>query len=89
MDSEDTDQEIKVEFEDGENMDNLWYHESDTSEDIPDPNLEEKSLFQKWNSLPVELRKDHFQEGLLYLMTLDQACKEPMLVMIILSGEFT
>lgn len=77
--------------EDDEHMNEDWYHESDTDEDIPDPNNQKEALFQKANTLPVYLSKKHFQEGLLYTMVLEQEHDKPMLVMIIAKGnmEFT
>ena len=47
-----------------------WYNSSDTSEDIPDPNLSAEALYQGPNKLPVPLHKSHFYEGLIYTMTL-------------------
>ena len=41
-----------------------WYNESDTSEDIPDPNNCNSSLFQDANSLPVGLEKEPFRREL-------------------------
>ena len=40
---------------DDETFDSDWYHESDTGEDIPDPNMVKKSLYQEANNLPIEL----------------------------------
>ena len=68
--------------DDGESSED-WYHESDTSENIPDPNCSEDPLYQDVNKLPVGLRKGHFEEGLLYSMTLDQGRENTMLVMIV------
>ena len=42
-----------------------WYNDSDTSDEILDPNIQEGSLFQKANMLPVELCEEHFEEGLI------------------------
>ena len=47
-----------------------WYNASDTSEDIPDPNLSKEALYQAPNKLPAPLQKSHFEEGLIYTMTL-------------------
>ena len=47
-----------------------WYNASDTSEDIPDPNLSKEALYQAPNMLPAPLQKSHFEEGLIYTMTL-------------------
>ena len=49
-----------------------WYQESDTSEEIPDPNQRNAKLFQDVDTLPVEIKKSHFQEGIIYFMTLDK-----------------
>ena len=58
-----------------------WYNSSDTSEDIPDPNRSKESLYQSPNMLPVPLQRSHFEEGLIFTMTL-KAEKTPMLVFI-------
>ena len=62
---------------------NDWYKESDTSDDIPYPNLDKLPLFQEENKLPVPLLKKYFKEGLMYARTLDDNHKVTMLVMII------
>ena len=59
-----------------------WYNDSDTSEEIPDPNRQDEPLYQKANSLPVDLTKKHF-EGLAYVITLKKQRENPMLVMLI------
>ena len=59
-----------------------WYSKSDTSEDIPDPNNCNSSLIQDANSLPMGLEKEHFQEGVIYFMTLEKDRDCPMLVMV-------
>ena len=51
-----------------------WYNDSDTSEEIPDPNRQDEPLYQKANSLPVDLTKKHF-EGLAYVITLKSSEK--------------
>ena len=71
---------------DGENMDADWYHESDTGEEVPDPNMQKEALFQKPNTVPVGLSKNHFEEGLYYFMVLDKDHDKPMLVMILETG---
>ena len=58
-----------------------WYNSSDTSEDIPDPNLSAEALYQGPNKLPVPLHKSHFYEGLIYTMTLEGR-ENSMLVLI-------
>ena len=57
--------------DDGESSED-WYHESDTSENIPDPNCSEDPLHQDDSKLPVGLRKGHLDKCLLYSMTLGQ-----------------
>ena len=39
-------------------------------------------LYQDYDKLPVILKTSHFEEGLLYTMTLQDERKKPMLVMI-------
>lgn len=72
--------------EDGANMED-WYHDSDTSQDLPLPNDDENPLYQEVNKLPVPLEKDHFQEGLIYAMTLEDKSHNTMLVMVINKDE--
>ena len=64
LDNSDNDSDFKFEDED-------WYHtDSDTDEDIPDPNLLLDPLFQDVDKLPEPSKKNHFEEGLLlYAMT--------------------
>ena len=45
--------------------------------------MEKESLYQEPDKLPVGLQKSHFQEGLVYTMTLIKEKEKPMLVMII------
>ena len=59
-----------------------WYNESDTDEDVPDPNNSAQRLFQDIDVLPVELTNQHFEEGIVYTMTLAKQRKNPMLVMV-------
>ena len=59
------------------------YRDSDTSENLPDPNNLGVPLYQDVNKLPVDLKKHHFEEGLVYFMTLKTCKKHPMLAMII------
>ena len=40
-----------------------WYHESDTAEEISDPNLVSRALFQAKGKMPCSLEKSHFLEG--------------------------
>ena len=75
LDNSDNDSDFKFEDED-------WYHtDSDTDEDIPDPNLLLDPLFQDVDKLPEPLKKNHFEEGLLYAMT---KCKDKKTMNIIL-----
>ena len=60
-----------------------WYNSSDTSEDIPDPNMSNASLYQDIGCLAIPLDAEHFEEGLLYTMTLKAAPQQQMLVWII------
>ena len=46
------------------NLESDQYHDSDTGEDIPDPNMEKESLYQEPDKLLVGLQKSHFQSGL-------------------------
>ena len=45
------------------------YRDSDTSENLPDPNNLAAPLYQDVNKLPVDLKRIHFEEGLVYSMT--------------------
>ena len=74
---------------DTENEPSDWYRESDTSDDLPDPNISKQALYQDENKLPVLLKQSHFEEGLVYTMTLKSKSCEPMLVMVILNGRKT
>ena len=77
--------ENDVELEEEKNSD--WYNDSDTSEDIPDPNLQDDPLFQKVDTLPEELCNKHFEEGLIYVMTLNKQRDKPLLIMVIESRQ--
>ena len=46
------------------------YCDSDTSENIPDPNNSDFPLYQDVDLLPEELSVYHWEEGLIYGMTL-------------------
>ena len=61
---------------------NDWYNESDTSEDITDPNLQPEALYQERDKLPIALQSSHFVEGLICTMTLKKKKKRPMLILI-------
>ena len=60
-----------------------WYNESDTAEDVPDPNMEIEPLYQDVGCMPVPLQPFHFEVGLLYTMTLDKQRNNQMLVWIV------
>ena len=60
-----------------------WYASSDTSADIPNPDMNKDPLYQDEDSLPEPLKKSHFEEGLLYTLTLLSKQYNPMLVQII------
>ena len=60
-----------------------WYNESDTSENIPDPNVSDESLFQDVDMLPEILTRDHFVEGVLYATTMKTNRKQTSLGMVI------
>ena len=76
MDSFDNANDYDEELED-------WYHSSDTSDDVPDPNMSADPLFQDQDRLPEPLQKDHFKEGLIYTMTRHSDRKNALLVLII------
>ena len=69
------------EFEASELSD--WYNSSDTSEDIPDPNMSQERKYQDQDCLPTALNTSHFEEGLIYTMTLYAAQNNSMLIWII------
>ena len=71
------------ESEDSFQVENDWYNESDTSEDIPDPNLQPEALYQERDKLPTVLQSLHFVEGLICTMTLKKKNKSPMLILIV------
>ena len=79
MDSSDDEQGWEEKNED-------WYRDSDTSENIPEPNDIDAPLYQDRNELPTDLSKEHFEEGLIYTMTMLSKRKEQTLVMIIEAG---
>ena len=62
-----------------------WYNsdESDTDSDIPDPNDDPEALFQDEGRLPEHLKKAHFQEGYLYLLSLKREKDVSILGMIV------
>ena len=49
---------------------NDGYHGPDTEDEIPDPNLSPIALYQDTNKPPKPLEKRHFQEGIIYGLTL-------------------
>ena len=76
MDSDDNANDYDEKIED-------WYHSSDTSDDIPDPNMSADPLFQDQDLLPEPLQRDHFKEGLIYTMTKHIDRKNALLELII------
>ena len=64
MDREESD----LDSEYNENIED-WYHSSDTSEGISDPNMSREALYQDQDCLPEPLESIHFVEGLIYTMT--------------------
>ena len=76
MDSDDHANDYDEKFED-------WYHSSDTSDDILDPNMLADPLFQDQDRLPELLLRYHFKEGLIYTMTKHSDQKNALLVLII------
>ena len=74
---------------DSENEPSDWYRESDTSDDLPHPNVSKQALYQDENKLPVLLKQSHFEEGLVYTLTLKSKSCQPMLVMVIHHGKKT
>ena len=71
------------ESEDSFQDENDWYNESDTSEDLPDPNLQPEALYQERDKLPTVLQPSHFLEGLICTMTLKKKKTRPMLILIV------
>ena len=62
-----------------------WYTgDSDTDEDIPDVNLSSEALYQDVAKLPEELDKKHFEEGIIYALTLHDLKSITFLGMLIL-----
>lgn len=87
-DKEDLEHEMRDEIDDVNlNEEKDWYNESDTSDDVPDPYDSPEALFQELNQLPRSLHKSHFEEGLIYTMTLKQKYDVHLLVMIIETKE--
>ena len=62
-----------------------WYapNDSETEKEVPDPNSEEAAMYQDVDKLPEHLSKNHFQEGLIYLVTLGYEKNKTALGMII------
>ena len=50
---------------DWESSEEDQYNESDTSVEIPDPNMSAERLYQEVDKLPERLEKTHFQEGMI------------------------
>ena len=68
---------------DSDELDEDWYSESDTAEDIPDPNNSKAALFQENDRLPVPLAKKYFEEGGIYSMVLHKKPDNVRLGMVI------
>ena len=74
-DSYEFDQTEEEESESGkteeEESESDWYdpNKSDTEQEMPDPNDNPENLYQDVGQLPKPLRKMHFEEGCLYLIT--------------------
>ena len=83
--SEQSDSESSANFSTSDSKDDNdeQYRSSDTSEDIPDPNLDEESLYQDEDCLPKGLRRSHFEEGLIYTMTLKSKRHNSELIWIV------
>ena len=64
-------------------------HSSDTSDEIPDPNLSPERLYQDIDHLSIALSNSHFEEGLIYTMTLSSNRENSMLVWIIEANKET
>ena len=60
-----------------------WYNDSDTSEEIPDPNIDPQPLYQEVDKLPTILQRDHFVEGIIYTMTLGVKKEQSMLILVL------
>ena len=68
----------------------LWLvHSSDTSDENPDPNLSPERLYQDIDHLSIALSNSHFEEGLIYTMTLSSNRENFMLVWIIEANKET
>ena len=65
---------------DNDELNEDWYNSSDTSDGIPNPDMNKDPLYQDENSLPEAIKKSHFEEGLLYTLTLLSKQNDPMLV---------
>ena len=55
MDMDDSDSDLKAE----EQSD--WYNSSDTSEDIPDPNMSAERKYENVDCLPEAINSSHFE----------------------------
>ena len=73
---------LSEEKSDIENSDQDQYHESDTADDIPDPNTEETPLFQDVDKMPEAIKKQHFEIGMIYFMSMEKDREHPFLAMV-------
>ena len=68
---------------DSDELDEDWDSESDTAEDILDPNNSKAALFQENDRLPAPLAKKYFEEGGIYGMVLHKKPDNVRLGMVI------
>ena len=66
------------------------YRDSDTEDEIPDPNLSPIALYQDTDKLPEPLEKGHFQEGIIYALTLknDRAVINLGMIILVTDSSF-
>ena len=82
LDNSDNEPDYKFEEED-------WFHcDSDTGDDIRDPNDNPDSLFQDVDKLPEPLKKKHFEEDLVYAMTMEHNNKNLILIILVKEENF-
>ena len=51
-----------------------WYHDSDTEDEIPDPNLSPNALYQDIDKPPERLERRYFQEVIIYAPVNGPSC---------------
>ena len=81
------DSEEKEFVSDSDNEMDDWYNDSDTSAEIPDPNEDVTSLYQDCDQLPISLSNGHFEEGMIYSLTLFTDKKLTLLGMVMETRE--